>query len=88
MQLKERELVKQPLTAEEIKRISGGKPASLIDRRKPSFKALGIGDRDLSDQEAIALMQKEPNIIRRPIFEIDGQVVIGYNEADLAKRLG
>ncbi len=60
---------------------------SLIDRRKPSFKKLGIGDNALSDQEAIALMQQEPSIIRRPIFEIDGEIVFGYNEAEMIKRL-
>ena len=60
---------------------------SLIDRRKPSFKKLGIGDNALSDQEAIALMQQEPSIIRRPIFEIDGEIVFGYNEAEMIERL-
>ena len=84
----ERELAKEPLTAEELRRISGGSPASLIDRRKPSFKALGIGDRELSDDEAIALMQKEPSIIRRPIFEIDGEVLVGFNQPELEKLLG
>ena len=87
MRFTERELAKQPLTAEEVRRLSGGKPASLVDRRKPSFKALGVGDRELSDQEAIALIQKDPNIVRRPMFEIDGEVLFGYNEAELEKRL-
>ena len=60
---------------------------SLIDRRKPSFKKLGIGDNALSDQEAIALMQQEPSIIRRPIFEIEGEIVFDYNETEMIKRL-
>ncbi len=81
-------MAKNPLTPEEVRRLSGGKPVTLIDRRKPSFKALGIGDRELTDDEAIALMRKEPSIIRRPIFEIDGQVVIGFNERELDQRLG
>ncbi|MBF8299505.1 MAG: ArsC family [Dehalococcoidia bacterium] len=51
-------------------RLSGGQPVSLIDRKKPSFKALGVGDKALTSDEAIALMHKEPNIIRRPIFDV------------------
>ena len=88
MAFKERELAKQPLTREEILRLSKGDPTSLIDRRKPSFKALGVGDKPLTAAEAIALMAKDPSIIRRPIFDIDGEIVFGYNEADLQKRLG
>ncbi len=71
-------------------RLSGGNPISLIDRRKPSFKKLGVGDKPLTGDEAIALMAKDPNIIRRPIFEIDGAIVIGYSAAvaaDVDKRL-
>ena len=71
-------------------RLSGGNPVSLIDRKKPSFKKLVVGDKPLTDDEAIALMAKDPNIIRRPIFKIDGQVSIGYsaaNAAELDKRL-
>ena len=33
-------------------------------------------------------MQENPSIIRRPIFEIDGRVVIAPKEADLAATLG
>ena len=87
MKFTERELAKQPLTAAEIRRISGGKPQTLIDRKKPSFRALGIGDKELSDDEAIKLMQREPSIIRRPIYEIDGKIVIGVDEKKLAKLL-
>ncbi|MBM4405466.1 MAG: hypothetical protein FJ039_04670 [Chloroflexi bacterium] len=88
MKFTERELAKQPLTPDEIKRLSGGKPNDLIDRKKPSFRALGIGDKTLSDKEAIELMLKNPSIIRRPIYDVDGQIVLGVDEAKLKKLLG
>ena len=80
----ERELAKQPLTRAEIMRLSKNNPVALIDRRKPSFKKLGAGDKALTDDEAIALMAKDPSIIRRPIFEIEGDVLIGYSAAQAA----
>ena len=86
----ERELAKQPLSRAEIMRISGGNPIALIDQKKPSFKKLGVGDKAISTDEAIALMGRDPSIIRRPIFEIDGEVLIGYSAAQAAvieKRL-
>ena len=81
-------MAKQPLTAAEINRLSGGDPVSLIDRKKPSFRALGLGDKPFTAVDAIKLMQANPSIIRRPIFEIDGRVVIAPKEADLAAKLG
>ena len=60
----------------------------LIDRRKPSFRKLGVGDRDLLGEEAIELMMKEPSIIRRPIYEIDGEIVFGSNQDRLAQLIG
>ena len=86
IQFTERELAKQPLTRTEIMRLSKNSPLALIDRKKPSFKKLGVGDKPLTDDEAIALMGKDPSIIRRPIFEIDGEVLFGYTP-DVARRL-
>ena len=87
VQFSERELAKEPLSPDEIRRLSGGDPVSLIDRRKPSFKKLGIGDRPLSEDEAIGLMAREPSIIHRPIFEIGGEVLIGFNQQELERLL-
>ena len=60
---------------------------SLIDRRKPSFRKLRVGNRDLSAEEAIELMQREPSIIKRPIYEIDGEIVIGVDQETLDRLL-
>jgi arsenate reductase-like glutaredoxin family protein len=68
-------------------RFSGGNPENLIDKKKPSYRALGLGDKKLSAAEAIDLMGKNPSIIRRPIFDIDGDVMIGYKEPDLVRKL-
>jgi regulatory protein spx len=88
VEFSERELAKEPLSPDEFRRLSGGDPVSLVDRRKPSFKKLGIGDRALSEAEAIDLMTREPSIIRRPIFEIDGEIVFGFNQQELDRLLG
>lgn len=83
-----RELAKEPLSRDEIMRLSKGDPASLIDRRKPSFRKLGVGDGELLEEEAIELMMKEPSIIRRPIYEFDGEIVFGSDQDRLAQLIG
>ena len=47
-----------------------------------------MGDRELSDEEALELIRREPSIIRRPIFEIDGEVVVGVDQQRLDRLLG
>lgn len=37
----------------------------------------------LSAAAAIKLMQQNPSIIKRPIFEIDGKIVTGYDQKKL-----
>jgi len=45
----------------------------------------------LTDDELIRLMVLEPNLIRRPLFIVDGEIVAGFDKttkAELANRLG
>jgi arsenate reductase-like glutaredoxin family protein len=38
-----------------------------------------------SRREAIKMMAKEPNLIRRPVIVAGGQVVIGFDENGMAR---
>ena len=35
---------------------------------------------------AVALMQANPTLIKRPVVEVDGDVVVGFSEAGYAAR--
>jgi arsenate reductase len=39
----------------------------LLRARDPLFKELGLGDREVSDAEAIALMAEHPQLLQRPV---------------------
>lgn len=52
--------------------------AAVMNSRSPAFKARGLGERTLSKQEAIALMNEDPNLIRRPLVLAGRKVVLGY----------
>jgi arsenate reductase (glutaredoxin) len=49
---------------------------AVLNRRSPAFKALG--DRKLSKSEAIELMMKDVNLIKRPLVLGKGRAVLGY----------
>ncbi|MCW2992401.1 MAG: arsC [Solirubrobacterales bacterium] len=60
----------EPLGADELRELvrKAGVPArELLRTREPVFKELGLGDRELSDDEAIALMAEHPQLLERPV---------------------
>jgi arsenate reductase (glutaredoxin) len=60
----------EPLSEEEIRELvrKTGRPASELFRaREPVYGELGLGDREVDDDEAIALMTKHPELLQRPV---------------------
>ena len=76
------------MSRDEVLRLSNGDPASLIDTRKPSFRKLGVDGSSLSSDQALDLIAKEPSILRRPIYDIDGEIVFGSDKDRLAELIG
>ena len=48
----------------------------LLRRTEPRFKALGLGERELSDEEAVDLMVEYPDLMQRPIVEKGTRAVL------------
>ncbi|HTP79917.1 MAG TPA: ArsC/Spx/MgsR family protein [Bacteroidota bacterium] len=47
----------------------GVKPQSLFRKNERIYRKLRLGEKDVSDDEAIALMVKHPELLQRPILE-------------------
>ena len=78
-----RDLFKEPLTADEIRRLAALLPdgvRGLLSRRSPQVKALGIDRRPVGDRELIALMVKEPRLLRRPLLLDGRRLVVGFTK--------
>jgi Spx/MgsR family transcriptional regulator len=76
-----RDLFKQPLQADEILRLAALVPEGvrgLLSLRSPQVKALGLDRRQVSDAELIALMVKEPRLLRRPLLHDGRRLVVGF----------
>ena len=57
--------------------------SSLINKRGTTWRQLSPSDKDdLTDERAVALMFKNPVLIKRPVFEIGNKVIIGYKEEE------
>jgi arsenate reductase len=60
----------EPLSAAEIRELvrKTGRPArELFRAREPVYAELGLGDREVDDDEAIALMAEHTELMQRPL---------------------
>jgi arsenate reductase len=53
------------------------RPRDLLRTSEPVYRELGLGKRELSDEELIALMVQHPDLIQRPIVERGSRAVLG-----------
>jgi arsenate reductase len=60
----------EPLTEDELRELvrkTGGPGRALFREREPVFAELKLGEREVDDDEAIALMAKHPALLQRPV---------------------
>lgn len=87
LEIEERDIFRQRLTANEIRGILtelGQSPHDLLSRRSTPFRELGLAEKTLSEDELIQLMSEHPALIRRPVILGSNEHLIGFS----AKALG
>jgi arsenate reductase (glutaredoxin) len=70
----------QPLTTEQLRELLGKlklSPREVLRKDEPIARKLEINKRDLSDDELITLMVKNPDLIQRPIVVHGNKAVLG-----------
>jgi arsenate reductase len=61
----------------------------LLNRAGTTFKKLPDSDKQGVDQvKAIALMLAQPSMIKRPVLEADGKLLVGFTPADYEAAFG
>jgi Spx/MgsR family transcriptional regulator len=83
-ELESRDLGKEPLSPAEIGELIGDRNyKQFLNTRNELFRAKKMGQNPPSRAEAIQLMAKEPNLIRRPVVIRGSRMVLGYDEKEL-----
>jgi regulatory protein spx len=83
-----RDLFKQPLTVAEIRALARRAPEgvrSLLSTRSTQYKALGLDKKKVGDDELVALMAREPRLLRRPLVQAGERLVIGFDREALER---
>jgi len=82
--------LKEPPSAAELKRILkklGLKPRDIVRKGESVYAELGLNDKDLKDDELLALMVENPILIERPIVVSGEKAAIGRPPESVLKIL-
>jgi arsenate reductase-like glutaredoxin family protein len=83
--LKERDLGKNPLSEDELKALFAGRdPRDFLNPRNEQYRSMNMKEKPPSAAEAIRLMAKNPNLIRRPLVVRGRRMVAGFDEKALS----
>jgi arsenate reductase-like glutaredoxin family protein len=76
-----RDLDKQRLSEAELDKLIGDRDyKQFLNSRNELFRKKKMKEHPPSRAEAIKLMVKQPNLIRRPLLVRGGQIVFGFDE--------
>ncbi|MCT7722720.1 MAG: transcriptional regulator Spx [Lactobacillus crispatus] len=87
---KEGNIFSEPLTKKEllkILRMTENGTEEIISTRSRAFQQLRINLDDLSIDQLLDLVEKNPSLLRRPIIMDDRRLQVGYNEDEIRRFL-
>ncbi len=77
-----RDLDKQPMSEAELDQLIGTRDyKEFLNTRNELYRERNMAEKTPPRAEAIKLMSKHPNLIRRPLLVRGSQIIIGFDEA-------
>ena len=70
----------QPTTSQLQKWVDKATLKTLFNNRSRTYKDLSLAKEDLSDDDKITWMHKEPLLVKRPVIEYNDKVLVGFDE--------
>jgi arsenate reductase (glutaredoxin) len=87
-ELESRDLDKERLNEDELEELIGDRDyKEFLNTRNELYRARKMKEHPPSRAEAIKLMAKEPNLIRRPVVMRGSQMLLGFDEDAYRKLL-
>jgi len=84
----EREYGKNPFSEKELRELIGGDPIEpFLNTRTPLYRERNMKQKPPSKDEAIKLMLKDPNLLKRPVIVKGRKKLTGFNEAEVKELL-
>ena len=81
----ERDLGKQPLSEAELDALIGTRPhVEFLSTRNELYRSMDMKAHPPTRAQAIKLMAREPNLIKRPIFRKGAKMLLGFDPERVA----
>ena len=88
VELEEREYGKNPFTEKELREIIGNEPIErFLNTRTPLYRERDMKRKAPSKDEAITLMLKDSNLLKRPVIIKGKKKLTGFNESEVKELL-
>lgn len=88
VEFEEREYGKNPFTEKELRDLIGEDPIEpFLNTRTPLYRERNMKQKPPSKEEAIKLMLKDPNLLKRPVIIKGKKKLTGFNEAEVKTLL-
>jgi arsenate reductase-like glutaredoxin family protein len=86
--IESRDLDKAPLSVEELEHLIGKRDYKMfLNTRNELYREKKMAEKPPSRSEAVALMSKNQNLIKRPILLRGGEILLGFDEDAYRKLL-
>jgi Spx/MgsR family transcriptional regulator len=80
----ERDYGKNPLSEKELREIIGDEPIEpFLNTRTPLYREKNMKQKPPTKDQAISLMLKDPNLLKRPVIIKGKKKITGFNETEL-----
>jgi arsenate reductase len=84
----EREYGKNPFSEKELWEIIGDEPVEkFLNTRTPLYRERNMKQKPPSKEEAVKLMLKDANLLKRPVIVKGKKKLTGFNEAEVKELL-
>lgn len=60
----------------------------VLNRRGTTFRKLTDSDKARAESDPVAVMVEQPSLIKRPVVEYSGGLLVGFNQAEWEAALG
>ena len=88
VEFEEREYGKHPFSEKELRDIIGDEPIErFLNTRTPLYREKNMKQKPPSKDEAIKLMLKDSNLLKRPVIIKGKKKLTGFNEAEFKELL-
>jgi arsenate reductase len=88
IEFEEREYGKNPFSEKELRDIIGTEPIErFLNTRTPLYREKNMKQKPPSKDEAIKLMLRDPNLLKRPVIIKGKKKLTGFNEAEIKELL-